>query len=79
MKKVFLSATGIALTFVAFAFTPVQKNNSMGELLDTQAMLAAAGKCSTKMETQNTFSKCDNTWTEDALSPELMTDVLSKY
>ncbi|NME72714.1 hypothetical protein [Flammeovirga aprica] len=79
MKKVFLSATGIAVAFMAFAFTPVQKNNSMGEMLDTQTPIASTGTCSTKMQTSAGFTRCDNTWEEKVQSIGAMTDVLNKY
>ena len=61
MKKTILSAAAIAVTFVAFAFAPFEKNNALDNTLalEVTELSAEAGTCSTRYKTQESFSECD--------------------
>jgi hypothetical protein len=65
MKKIFLSAAVIAFTFVAFAFKPMAKNNSIDNPL-TAATVMSASTCTEYYETSFAFSKCYKTTTTEA-------------
>jgi len=80
MKKVFLSTAAIAVAFMAFAFNPAEKNNSMDnvQVLSEMDLEKAAGFCDTKWRTQADFSECDRTTTPpDAIDAQ--SDILGDY
>lgn len=63
MKKMILTAAGIAATFVAFAFAPVEKNNAMDNTFVATAE-AAAG-CDDFYKTYADASECWSTSTPE--------------
>lgn len=84
MRKSILSAAAIAVSFVAFAFAPVEKNNAMENALSYEIaeLSSEAGTCSTRYKTQESFSECDVDHFEDELSQsqfDTQNEVLGKY
>ncbi len=69
MKKVFLSAVAIAVVFVAFAFTPSEKNNLLddAQVLSELEVARETGTCDTKYRVQETFSECDRVHTDPVI------------
>ena len=54
----------IAIAFTTLAFTPAERNNAINNATILHEMLKLRGVCTTRYETRETFSKCDNTWIE---------------
>ncbi|SFB80757.1 hypothetical protein SAMN04487891_102449 [Flagellimonas taeanensis] len=80
MKKVFLSAAAIAVTFVALAFSPVEKNNALddAQALKLVDLESEAGTCDTKYRTETDFSECNRIHTPPT-EVEAKTSVLNNY
>ncbi|UGU16861.1 hypothetical protein LS482_03075 [Sinomicrobium kalidii] len=82
MKKTILSAAAVALTFVAFAFTPDTKRNTLDNAGDFQVtdLNSAQSTCETRYRTQESFSECDRTHTElETEQLAIQSGILAKY
>jgi len=81
MKKPVLTVAAIAVAFAGLAFIPAQKNNALDEaVISTDAEGAKAGRCEKNFESDVSFTKCSETWTEDsAYDAEDQADILDKY
>jgi hypothetical protein len=79
MKKVIFFLTAIAIGFASLAFSPVEKNNSLDNIVRTDVDLLG-GRCDTRFNQDASFSKCQETWTE-TIEAELamQTNVLDNY
>lgn len=79
MKKVIYSVLALTLSMTFFAFTPVEENNSLENIVRTDVE-ALAGRCDTKFQNDVTFSKCNETYTE-TIEAEFaaLTEVLDAY
>lgn len=78
MKKVILSAVSITAVLGLFAFTPEKKNSAVDNTV-TSEVQDDPGRCDTKYETNVTFTKCDNVWTESESTLTEQNEVLAKY
>jgi hypothetical protein len=79
MKKMILSVAAIGVTFVAFAFAPVEKNNAMNNTI-TSDFTSVAGTCDSRYQTSEGFTVCDRVFKEDELEiAGLQREVLNKY
>lgn len=64
MKRIIFSTVAIVATFVAFSFSPAEKNNTINKSEVATMKIPAGGACDSKFSTNVTFSKCDTKWTE---------------
>jgi hypothetical protein len=64
MKKIIFPTVAIAATFVAFSFSPAEKNNTINKAEVATKKIPAGGACDSKFSTNVTFTKCDTKWTE---------------
>jgi hypothetical protein len=69
MKKIIFPTVAIAATFVAFSFSPAEKNNTINQAEVSTVKIPAGGSCDSKFQTNQTFSKCDTRWTDATLAP----------
>lgn len=77
MKKTIFSVAAIAATFMAFAFSPVEKNNDMDNIFITNAEKEVG--CD---EFSRTYREATECWTSSTLEPELQAaqrEVLNSY
>lgn len=78
MKKLILSTTAIAVTFVAFAFAPVEKNNAMDTNFVTNAVPTAG--CDNFSASYRDATECWTKSTSETLELELaQLEVLNSY
>lgn len=63
MKKLLIPVAAITIGLSSYAFTPVEKDNSLDNEVSSAAL--AAGRCDENYQTATTFSKCAKTWTEE--------------
>lgn len=80
MKKIFISTAAIAVAFLTFAFSPVEKNNGMdnAQTLSQVDFEKESGICDTKYRVENDFSECNRITTLPSVLA-VQSSILRKY
>ncbi len=78
MKKLFFSTGLISAALVAFSFASPQKNDAINDL-DVTSEEVEKGSCSTKYETDKSFSKCNEKWSDGPVVIVLQDKLLDDY
>lgn len=77
MRKIFLSAAIIALSFAAFSFNPINKKAPVSKPLIVEPLIQTDG-CVEFFETAETFTRCYKTSSDTSSLVAKEVDVLNK-